>query len=93
MWPLRKRPSRWLTGNLIAACASGASDYQGTAIAAHSDPSDASRVICWKDGHVFKSPPIVPGFDRFVFVVRSDGTFLRFVRAGYRTSVPVQPPG
>jgi hypothetical protein len=65
---------------------------------AFEDVSDPTQVICWADGHVSKSPPPSldgtrsPDFDRLIFLARLDGTFVRFVEAGYRQNLPVSPP-
>ena len=84
--------------DLMQACRRAGSDYQAVPIAAFVDPSNNSNVLCWADGHVAKSPPPGPGgsappdFDRLAFTATTDGTFVRFLAAGYRDRFDVVPP-
>src|SRR5258708_1988550 len=84
--------------DLMQACRRAGSDYLAIPIAAFVNPSNNSNVVCWADGHVAKSPPPLPGgiarpdFDRLVFTATTDGTFVKFVAAGYRDRFNVAPP-
>jgi len=83
---------------LTQACARAGQASEAVPIAAFVDPTDARRIICWADGHVFKSPPpgpdgsTRPDFDRLVYTATKDGFFLDLLEAGYRDQMTVSPP-
>jgi hypothetical protein len=60
--------------------------------------SDEPAVVCYIDGQIPKGPPppanpsitLPPSFDRAVLVVV--GSDVLFIAAGYRDSLPIQPP-
>ncbi len=84
---------------LLPSCRQIAQTYSGVAIAAFRDPLSPTQVVCWVDGTIGMAPPPSPSnpnpapHDRAVVTVRDDGSFVAFNRSGYRSSMPVQPPG
>jgi hypothetical protein len=57
-----------------------------------------SRVVCWIDAAIAKSPPLGPGgetprsFDRAVVGIRADNGAVEMIKAGYRDSLRVEAP-
>jgi hypothetical protein len=83
---------------MMRACEAAGRGYKAVPIAAFPNPEDADTIVCWADGHVFKSPPPSPGgsvpadFDRLVYNATTGGAFVTLIAAGYRDQLSVSPP-